>query len=156
MVHQRDMISTQRVIHAPAPLIFDVIADPRRHPDFDGSGSVKRVRSDGPARLFEGAAFAMEMKRVVPYGMINTVTEFEEGRTIAWAPKPANGIGARFFGRIWRYELEPVDDGTLVRETWDISHESLRLLLRHVYANRFRKDMVRSLQLLDDLVTPQS
>ena len=27
-------------------------------------------------------------------------------------------------GRIWRYELEPVDGGTLVRETWDISQEA--------------------------------
>jgi uncharacterized protein YndB with AHSA1/START domain len=156
MGHQRDIVTVERVIHVPAPLIFDVIADPRRHPDFDGSGSVRKVRPDAPARLFEGAAFAMEMKRGLRYGMINTVTEFEEGRSIAWAPKPANGRGARFFGRIWRYELEPVDGGTLVRETWDISRESLRLLLRYVYSTRFRKDMVKSLQLLDDLVTRQS
>ncbi len=27
-------------------------------------------------------------------------------------------------GRIWRYELEPTDGGTLVRESWDISQES--------------------------------
>jgi len=26
-------------------------------------------------------------------------------------------------GRIWRYELEPVDGGTRVTETWDISQE---------------------------------
>ena len=97
--------------------------------------------------------FAMEMKRGLHYAMANTVIEFEEGKSIAWAPKPANGRGARFFGRIWRYELEPVDGGTLVRETWDISKESLRLLLRYVYSARFRKDMVKSLQLLDDLVT---
>lgn len=98
----------------------------------------------------------MEMKRVVHYGMMNTVVEFEEGRTIAWAPKPASGIGARFFGRIWRYELEPLEEGTLVRETWDISHESLRLPLRYVYTTRFREDMAKSLQLLDGLVTHQS
>jgi hypothetical protein len=156
MTQQRDIVSSERVIQAPAPLIFDVLADPRRHPDFDGSGSVKKVRSDAPARLSEGATFAMEMKRGLPYGMINTVVEFEEGRTIAWAPKLASGRGARFFGRIWRYELEPVDEGTLVRETWDISHESLRLLLRYVYSTRFRKDMVKSLRLLDGLVTHQS
>jgi uncharacterized protein YndB with AHSA1/START domain len=153
MGHQRDIVTAERVIKAPAPLIFDLIADPRRHPDFDGSGSVQKIRSDAPARLFGGAVFAMEMKRGLHYAMANTVIEFEEGKSIAWAPKPANGRGARFFGRIWRYELEPVDGGTLVRETWDISKESLRLLLRYVYSARFRKDMVKSLQLLDDLVT---
>jgi hypothetical protein len=153
MTQQRDIVSSERVIQAPAPLIFDVLADPRRHPDFDGSGSVKKVRSDAPARLSEGATFAMEMKRGLPYGMINTVVEFEEGRTIAWAPKLASGRGARFFGRIWRYELEPVDEGTLVRETWDFSQESLRFLLRYVYSTRFRRDMVKSLRLLDGLVT---
>ncbi len=26
-------------------------------------------------------------------------------------------------GRIWRYDLEPVEGGTLVTETWDISEE---------------------------------
>lgn len=98
----------------------------------------------------------MEMKRGLHYEMMNTVVEFEEGRTIAWAPKPASGKGARFFGRIWRYELEPVDEGTLVRETWDISDESIRLFLRYVYSTRFRKDMVESLRLLDGLVTHQS
>jgi uncharacterized protein YndB with AHSA1/START domain len=156
MVQQRDIVSTERLIRAPAPTIFDVIADPRRHPDFDGSGSVKKARSDAPARLFKGATFAMDMKRGLRYGMANTVTEFEEGRTIAWAPKPANGKGARFFGRVWRYELEPVDGGTLVRETWDISRETFRLLLRHMSTRRFRKDMVKSLRMLDSLVAEPS
>jgi uncharacterized protein YndB with AHSA1/START domain len=156
MVNQRDIVSTERLIRTPASTIFDVIADPRRHPDFDGSGSVKKARPDSPTRLFLGAIFAMDMKRGLRYGMANTVTEFEEDRRIAWAPKPASGKGARFFGRIWRYELEPVEGGTLVRETWDISQEPARLLLRHMSTKRFRKDMVKSLGLLEGLVTNQS
>ncbi len=31
---------------------------------------------------------------------------------------------------IWRYELEPLDDGTRVRETWDISHEAVKAPVR--------------------------
>ena len=27
-------------------------------------------------------------------------------------------------GRIWRYELQPVEGGTLVKGSWDISQES--------------------------------
>lgn len=156
MVQPGDIVSAQRVMTAPAAQIFEVIADPRRHPEFDGSGSVRKVRAGAPDRLSKGASFTMEMKRGLHYAMVNTVVEFEEGRSIAWAPKPANGRGARFFGRIWRYELEPVDNGTLVRETWDISHEAVRLVLRHVSSGRFRQDMVKSLQLLDDLVAHQS
>jgi hypothetical protein len=55
----------------------------------------------------------MDMRRGMRYGMINTVTEFDEGRRIAWSPKPANGLGARFVGRIWRdmaRSLERLED----------------------------------------------
>ena len=155
MANHRDIVSVQRVMRAPATAIFDVLANPRRHSEIDGSGTVRQARPDAPDRLSLGATFAMNMRRGLPYGMINTVTEFDEGRRIAWSPKPANGRGARFFGRIWRYELEPVDEGTLVRETWDISREGLRFFLRYVYASRFRQDMTKSLERLESLATTQ-
>ena len=40
---------------------------------------------------------------------------------IAWQTRGPGKFGARFGGRIWRYELEPVDGGTRVRETWDVT-----------------------------------
>jgi hypothetical protein len=95
----------------------------------------------------------MDMQQGVRYGMISTVTEFEEGRRIAWSPKPANGRGARFVGRIWRYELEPAAEGTLVRESWDISHEGLRFILRYIAGSRTRRNMEESLERLGRLVT---
>lgn len=55
--------------------------------------------------------------------------------------------------RIWRYELEPVPGGTLVRETWDISRETTRFLIRYAMAGRTRQDMAKSLERLDKLVT---
>ncbi len=84
--------------------------------------------------------------------MVNTVTEFEENRRLAWSPKPAGGFGARFVGRIWRYTLEPVDGGTKVTETWDISKEALRFVLRYVAVKDTRKAMEKSLENLEALV----
>jgi hypothetical protein len=56
-------------------------------------------------------------------------------------------------GRIWRYELEPVEGGTKVTETWDISEEGLRFVLRHVAVGGTKKAMEKSLETLDGLVT---
>ena len=95
----------------------------------------------------------MSMKLGVGYSMVNTVTEFEENQRIAWSPKPASGRGARFVGRIWRYTLEPVDGGTKVTETWDISKEALRSVLRYVAVKQTRKSMEKSLENLESLVT---
>ena len=153
MTNQRDTISVERAIPAPPATIFDVVADPARHPDFDGSGSVKQAAAGCPARLSLGAQFGMGMKRGIGYSMLNTVTEFDENRRIAWAPKPANGRGSRWVGRIWRYELEPVEGGTKVTETWDISNEGIRFLLRYIAARQTRKAMNSSLEQLESLVT---
>lgn len=97
-------------IDAPAATIFDILADPRRHSSFDGSGHVQGNVS-GPERLSLGARFGMSMRIVVPYRTDNEVVEFAEGRLIAW----------RHFNRHrWRYELEPIDDHTtVVTETFD-------------------------------------
>ena len=64
------------------------------------------------------------MRLGVPYSTVSEVVEYEPDRRIAWQTYSTIKWLARFGGgRIWRYELEPVDGGTLVRETWDITHE---------------------------------
>jgi hypothetical protein len=63
--------------------------------------------------------------------MVSEVIEFEDGRRIAWQTRPPSPLGARLAGgRIWRYELDPVADGTRVRETWDISQEKVKAFVR--------------------------
>jgi uncharacterized protein YndB with AHSA1/START domain len=151
MANPKDSVTVERVINAPAEAIFELLADPSRHPEIDGSGSVRKAREGAPARLSEGATFGMDMKLGMPYGMVNTVTKFDPPRLIEWSPKPASGIGGRFVGRLWRYELEPVDGGTRVRETWDISKEATRAVLRLVMASRTKRDMEKSLERLDRL-----
>jgi uncharacterized protein YndB with AHSA1/START domain len=105
-------VSATRVVDAPASAIFDLLADPRQHSVIDGSGHVKEARLDAPERLSLGAKFSMQMRFGVPYRITNEVVDFEEGRRIGW-----RHIG----GHVWRYELEPVDDGsrTEVTEIFD-------------------------------------
>ena len=118
-----DIVSVERFIPAPASEIFDLIADPSRHKDIDGSGTVRDARGK-PERLRMGSRFGMSMKMGVPYAMESTVVEFEEDRRLAWQTRGPTFIGKLVGGRVWRYELEPGDGGTLVRETWDLTDES--------------------------------
>jgi uncharacterized protein YndB with AHSA1/START domain len=125
------VISTERVIRATPEAIFALLVDPSRHPDIDGSGSVKKVKAAAPRRLSLGSTFGMSMKVGVPYSMANTVIEFEDDRRIAWQTRFVWGFLDRFVaGRIWRYELEPVEGGTRVRESWDLSEDHQRNLLK--------------------------
>jgi uncharacterized protein YndB with AHSA1/START domain len=146
-----DTVSVERVIPAPPQPIFDLLADPRRHRDFDGSGSVREA-SETPDRLTLGSTFNMAMKLGIPYTMRNEVVEFEDGRRIAWQPRPAARLARGFGGRIWRYELEPVDGGTRVRETWDISEEKVKFLIRPA-ARHTRDAMTATLERIEQIVT---
>ncbi|MCW2714016.1 MAG: dimethyladenosine transferase [Frankiales bacterium] len=139
-------VTVERVIASPPGPIFDLLADPRRHREIDGSGLL-RDTFDGPDRLCLGARFGMGMKAGAPYRMINEVVEFETDRRIAWQPWPAAPLlGKVIGGRVFRYELEPVPGGTLVRETWDISKERVPLLivgLRATTRSGFEKTLAR-------------
>jgi hypothetical protein len=72
----------------------------------------------------------MSMKMGIGYSMVNTVVEFEDDRRIAWQARPPGFLGRIAAGRIWRYELEPVGGGTKVRESWDISEDHQRRMLK--------------------------
>ena len=101
------------LVRAPAALIFDLLADPSRHPEFDGSGTVVSSTAAAPQRLSQGATFGMSMRMGLPYAIKNTVEEFDEPGRIAW----------RHIGRHrWRYELRAIDEQTTeVTETFDAS-----------------------------------
>lgn len=102
----------QRIVAAPAADIFDLLASPARHAEFDGSGTVRGARgSRTPERLSLGATFGMQMRWGAPYAILNEVVEFEEERLIAWR---------HFAGHIWRYRLEPLGPAsTRVSEEFD-------------------------------------
>jgi uncharacterized protein YndB with AHSA1/START domain len=123
MSEPRDTVSVERTIAAPPEKIFALLADPSRHRDIDGSGSVREAK-EGSTQLALGSEFGMAMKLGVPYSMVNEVIEYDEDKCIAWQTRPSPSWQRPYFGgRIWRYELEPSTGGTRVRETWDISQE---------------------------------
>jgi len=115
------IVSRSVVVPAPAADIFNLLADPRRHHEIDGSGSVKAADINAPERLSLNSKFGMKMRIVVPYSMMNTVVEFEEGARIGW-----RHIG----GHVWRYILEPVDGGTKVTEQFDMNTSKSQLGLK--------------------------
>ena len=148
----RDVASVERIIAAPADEIFAVLADPARHCEFDGSGSVHDVAGTSE-RLHLGSVFGIHMKKGAKYTMDNTVVEFVDNELIGWEPRARSKIvGILGGGRIWRYELERVEGGTLVRETWDIRREQIRFLIRPLRAKTI-EGMTKSLEQLEALVT---
>ena len=139
-------VSVTRVINAPAEAIFGILADPSKHPEIDGSGTVVRAKG-GSTRLSLGDKFGMDMKLVVPYSMQNTVVEFEQGRLIAW-----RHLG----GHRWRYELEPAGEGTRVTETFDWSTSHAPWFIELVgFPKRHPAAMDKTLERLEALVTGQ-
>jgi hypothetical protein len=105
------ILSAQIEIDAPPEVIFDILIQPRRHPDIDGSGTVQGL-IQGPERLALGDSFKVRMRVGVRYWVTNTVLIFEPNRRITWAHLLRNR---------WTYELTPLASGrTLVRETNDM------------------------------------
>lgn len=135
------IVSHSVVVPAPAQDIFNLLADPRRHSEIDGSGSVKAAKVNAPERLSLGAKFGMEMKIVLPYKMTNEVVEFEEGKQIGWR---------HFGGHVWRYILEPVDGGTKVTEQFDWNTNKSPLMLKVMNAIENNSKSIQ--KTLDNLV----
>ena len=135
-------VSSSRVIAAPAETIFDVLADPSKHSIIDGSGTLVEAKSN-PPRLFLGAKFGMKMSFHVV--MRNKVVEFEDGKQIGW----------RHIGQhIWRYQLEPVEGGTKVTETFDWRPSPVPWLLhRQNIPKKNLASMEQTLARLDAYVT---
>jgi uncharacterized protein YndB with AHSA1/START domain len=152
-----DVVSVERIIPAGPAAIFALVADASRHPEIDGSGTVRQIKPGAPQKLSLGATFGMSMKAGIGYSMESTVIEFEENRRIAWKATVAGPLGRFVGGRIWRYELEPVDGGTRVRESWDISEDHQRIFLRHdKVAGATRENITRSLARIETLTAPSA
>lgn len=154
---QGNVVSVERVIRAPAESIFALLSDAGKHSSFDGSGTVDHsAQRSQPLSL--GSKFGMSMRSrpeslFLPYRTTNTVVEFEPDRRIAW--KTTIGPGGLIGGRIWRYELEPVDGGTLVRESWDVSEDRQRPMLKLCSMPRQAEDGMRAtLERIAALVEP--
>ena len=138
-------ISRTRTIAAPPEAIFAILTDPRRHNEIDGSGTVVEARVDGPEKLEMGSKFGMKMKWGAPYRITNTVVEYEDNKLIAWC-HPG--------GHRWRYELEAVEDGTKVTETFDPTTSRAKWVLKAMKVDdKHGPNIERTLARLDEVAT---
>ena len=121
--------------------IFALLADPARHVEIDGSGTVQRLVTDrGSMQL--GSEFTMVMKVLgLPYRMTSKVVEYEENRRIAWCHLVKNR---------WRYELEPTEGGTRVTESADYRCIRFRPLTMRLIRGELIEDAMATT--LDNLV----
>ncbi|MGH2685183.1 MAG: SRPBCC family protein [Actinomycetota bacterium] len=150
---QGDVVSVERVIAARPERIFELVADASKHSLIDGSGTVRGVQDGTPERLRAGAEFGMSMRAGIPYSMVSKVIEYDDNRRIAWQARPKGPVGSLVGGRIWRYELEPREGGTLVRESWDISRDKQRFMLRMGgLPQRTKRNMEKTLERIAELV----
>ena len=121
---QERIASATRDIAADAATIFELIADPSRQPEWDGMDNLV-VAAPGQRVRAVGDVFVMTIH--LGNDRDNRVVEFEEGRRIAWRPSEP---GKDEPGHLWRWELEPLDDGrTRVTHTYDWSdlHDENRI-----------------------------
>lgn len=106
--------SVDRVVHAPAHEIFELIADPSRQPSWDGNNNLARA---APGQRVRGVGETFTMTLTGGAVRENHVVEFIEGRLIAWMPSE---VGQQRPGHLWRWEVDPIDDAaTRVTHTYD-------------------------------------
>jgi Polyketide cyclase / dehydrase and lipid transport len=104
-------VSRSVEVAAPADELFAIVADPRRHGDVDGSGTVSDNVS-APAKLVAGSRFSTKMRMFgLPYRITSTVTALKPGALIEWRHP---------FGHHWRWEFDEISPTlTRVTETFD-------------------------------------
>lgn len=124
------------LVKAPAAEIFAIVGDPHRHPELDGSGTVRDVAIKGPHHLSVGDKFTVGMTQYgLPYKITSTVTELQDGKVVEWR----HPLGHR-----WRWELveaSPGDDTiTEVTETFDYSTVKLPLMITAFGYDRMNGD----------------
>jgi hypothetical protein len=158
-------VAVARRIYAPARDIFQVLANPARHPEFDGSES---LRGAGSSAVLSGVGdvFVMKMyfSRLGDYEMNNHVVEYEQDRRIGWAPEAGRGHPnaapdspepARW-GQRWSYQLTPDGpDTTIVTEIYDCSRVPEKERAEMDNGKVWIESMAKTLERLDALFARQ-
>jgi Polyketide cyclase / dehydrase and lipid transport len=106
-----NQISRSVEVNAPAADLFALAADPRRHQDLDGSGTV-RGNIKCPGQLVPGSKFSTRMRMLgLPYRITSTVTAAKPDELFEWR----HPVGHR-----WRWEFTALTPTlTRVTETFD-------------------------------------
>jgi hypothetical protein len=121
-------LQASTVIDAPAATIFALLSDPERHTDLDGVDMLRGVVGDVPSIAGIGQTFTMNMRQdaLGDSRMINSVTAFVPDARIGWSPSmdpscdPAAKLGeVDASGHTYTYDLQEVDGGTNVTQTYE-------------------------------------
>lgn len=133
-------MTVHRTIDASAADIFDVLSNPKRHPELDGSGF---IRSDEKAERIKAVGDVFRMNMEGPhmggeYQTDNTVSGFDHNKLIAWKTAPADTDPP---GWEWLWELDPQGpDSTDVTLTYDWSKVTDKKILSMVSFPLISKD----------------
>ncbi|MBF6556798.1 MAG: SRPBCC family protein [Acidimicrobiales bacterium] len=118
-----ERLEVQRTIAADPAAIFRVLSDPQGHVAIDSSGMLMDA-TGGPVSAI-GDTFVVHMDReslndypMGRYDVTVTITEFVPDREIAWT---ILGQIRPQIGHVYGYQLEPVEEGTLVTSYYDWS-----------------------------------
>ncbi|MFB9313757.1 SRPBCC family protein [Nocardioides plantarum] len=122
-------ITVSRTIDAPTTAVFDVLSNPARHAELDGSGFV--IGDDRSDRITgTGQKFTMNMSgdhMGGDYQTDNHVIGYDENKLLAWKTAPA---GAEPPGWEWVWELKAEGpDSTHVTLVYDWSNVTDKDLL---------------------------
>ena len=127
-----DKITVERTIQASSADVFEVLSNPERHVELDGSGF---VISDEKTNRIQGTGDVFTMNMTGDhmggdYQTDNHVTGFSHNHLLAWQTAPA---GQEPPGWQWVWELEAEgSDATLVRLTYDWSSVTDEELLKKI------------------------
>jgi hypothetical protein len=158
-------VAVSRRICAPAHDIFQVLANPVRHLELDGSGSLRGAVS---TTMISGVGdvFVMKMyfSHLGAYEMNNHVVEYEQDRRIGWEPEAGRGHPADAsdsaeparWGHRWSYQLTPDGlDATVVTEIYDCSRTPAEERAEMDNGNIWIEAMAKTLERLDALCAQQ-
>jgi uncharacterized protein YndB with AHSA1/START domain len=146
-------ITVERTINASTDAVFDVLSNPARHVELDGSGFVQsgekvdRIQQTGDLFVMNMAGDHMGGD----YRTDNHVVGFSPNQLLAWKTAPA---GTEPPGWQWVWELEAQGSGTtVVRHTYDWSDVTDQQLLEKVgFPLVTEQQMQDTLQRLDQAV----
>lgn len=144
-------ITVSRTIAAPVERVFALLADPDRHPDFDGSGMVRGSQTHTVLAAV-GDVFVMDMyvEQFGEYQTENEVTTYQRDVEIGWSP---GRLGRPRLGHTFTYALrQNGDDLTDVTFNYDwsaVTREEVLPMLPFVSADQLTSSLALLAEILE-------
>lgn len=152
-----DQIKVTRTVDATPEQLFALLSTPGRHTEIDGADMLRGVDGGGGPVTGVGDVFVMNMEQdgLGNYQMRNTVTAYEAGRKIGWAPElyPLDALKDKIgdiqaTGHTYTWEFEPSGSGqTTVTQTYDwsqVTDEGFRGILPRVSEEQLTETIERA------------